>query len=153
MVAVAVVVVAVAVLEAAQLAGELAGHQIDAGVEVLAALLGPDHGAVGEHRDFDDLLRHPRVAGDRQMHVGLLHHVLEVIDRPAEFGFGVVPDRGGDIEIAAVDEQFHRISCDVISWRSPILWGDGLGGGSASGGTSSRLKVIAFRWRQSVVSG
>jgi hypothetical protein len=38
-----------------------------------------------------------------------------VVDGAAELGFGVLPDRGCHLEIAAMDEQFHQ------SVRPPLL--------------------------------
>ena len=60
----AMVMVAVALLKPSQLARQLARNQIDAGVKVFASLLGADHRAIGEHRDFSGLLRNPGVASD-----------------------------------------------------------------------------------------
>ena len=99
-----------AVLVAEQLAAELAGHQVDAGVEVVAALLGADHGAIGKHRDFNRLLRYPGIAGHRQVHIGLFNKALKVVNGAVQLGFGVLPNGGSDVKIAAMDQQFHQMA-------------------------------------------
>ena len=103
-----------AFLVAMQLTADLARHQIDAGVEVLTAFLGPDHQPVRVHRHLRGLLRNAGVARHGQMDIGLLDHPLEVVDGPRQLGFGVFPDRRGDVEIAAVDQQFHQAG--IASW-------------------------------------
>ena len=41
------------------------------------------------------------------MHIGFLHHAVEVVHRSRELGFGVIPQRGRDFEIAAMDQKLH----------------------------------------------
>ena len=109
MVTVAVVVVAVAVLVAAQLPGQFPGHQINAGVEVFAAFLGADHGAIGEDRHLRGLLRNPGIAGHREMHVRLFHHPVEMTGRALQLLFGVLADGWSDLQIAAVNHELHPL--------------------------------------------
>ena len=115
-VTVTVVVIAVTLLPAPQLTRQLAGRQVDAGVEVFAAFLGPNHSAIGEHRDFSGLLRNPGVAGDGKMHVRLADGTAEMVGGPLEFGLGVVPQGRRDLKVATMDQQLHAsLLCRLIS--------------------------------------
>ena len=44
------------------------------------------------------------------MHIRLLNKGFEMVDRPGQFGFGVLADGGRDLEIPAVDQKLHRIA-------------------------------------------
>jgi len=109
-----------AIFMAVQLAGHLAGHHVDAGVKIFAAFLGPDHHAIGKHGHFRRLLGHAGVAGDREMHVRLFHQVFEVADGAGELGFGVLANRGRDVQIATVDQEFHGGSIQPVV-PQPVL--------------------------------
>ena len=114
--AVAVMVIAGAVLETTQLSGQFARHQINAGVEVFAAFLGPDHGAIGEHRDLGRLLRNSGVAGHREVNIRFLDKIVEVMNGPVKLGFGVIPQCGRHIQVATMDQQLHAsLRCLVLS--------------------------------------
>ena len=99
----AVVVVLNPVVVALQLTAEFAGGQINAGVEIVAVFLGSNNGAIGKDRHLHNLLGYPGVAGDREVHIGFLHHPVEMVDGAGQFGFRVLPDGWGDVKIAAVD--------------------------------------------------
>ena len=115
-VAVAVVVIAVAFLPATQLAGQFSGGQIDAGVQVFTAFLGADHRAVGKDRYLGGLLRHPGIAGYREMDVGLAHSITEVRCGPLQLCLGVIPQCRRDLEVATMDQQLHAsLLCRLLS--------------------------------------
>ena len=76
------VVIAVAFLPATQLTRQFSSSQIDAGVEVFAALLGTDHRSVGKHRDLCGLLRNPRIASHGEMDIRFPNRITEVMRCP-----------------------------------------------------------------------
>ena len=94
-------------MAAGKLARQLSSGHVDAGVEVFAAFLRPDHGAVGEDRHFSGLLGHPGIAGHREMHISLADRLTEVMRRPLKLGLGVVPQGRRDLEVATMDQQLH----------------------------------------------
>ena len=98
------------VVVALQLTAEFAGGQINAGVKIVAVFLGADHGPIGKDRDLYGLLGNPGVAGNREVHIGLLDEDFEVVDGAGQLGFGVLPDGRGDVKIAAMDQQFHQMA-------------------------------------------
>ena len=44
------------------------------------------------------------------MHVGLFDKALKVVNGAGQLGFGVLPDGGSDVKIAAMDQQFHQMA-------------------------------------------
>ena len=103
-------------LAAGKLARQFPSGQIDAGVEVLAALLSADHRAVGKHRHLCGLLGHPGIARHGEMHIGLSHRITEVVGGSFEFGLGVIPQRRRDLEVATMDQQLHAsLLCRLLS--------------------------------------
>ena len=115
----AVVVVLNPVVVALQLTAEFAGGQINAGVKIVAVLLGADHGPIGKDRDLYGLLGNPGVAGYGEVHIGFFDQALEMVDGAAQFGFGVLTDCCGDVKIAAMDQQFHGMAVDSSAQAEP----------------------------------